>query len=44
MIKNVNMFIDSGRDGDWERHLQAVQDLLLIFCESDSINYLHYGS
>ena len=43
MMKKSKMLIASKRDGDWEGHFQAVQDLLPIFCESDSINYLHYG-
>ena len=38
------MLIVSDRDGDWEGHLQVVQDLLPIFCESDSINYPRYES
>ena len=42
MIKKLKILIASDRDGDWEGHLQAVQDLLPIFCESDSINDLRY--
>ena len=38
MKKNLKMLIDSDRDGDWEGHLQVLKNLLLIFCESDSIN------
>ena len=44
MIKKLKMLIASDRNGDWEGHLQAVQDLLPVFCESDSFNYLRYGS
>ena len=36
--------LSSPRGEDWEGHLQAVQDLLPILCESGSINYLRYGS
>ena len=36
--------VDSDTDEDWEGHLEAVQALLSIFCESDSINYLRYES
>ena len=43
MMKKLKMLIASKRDEHWEGHSQAVQDLLPIFCESDSINYLHYG-
>ena len=41
MLKNL---VPADRDGNWERHLQAVQDLLPIFRESDSVNYLRYSS
>ena len=30
--------------GDWEAHLLAAQNILPIFREFDSINYLRYGS
>ena len=38
------MLIVSDRDGGWERHFHTVHNLLSTFCESDSINYLRYGS
>ena len=41
MLKNL---VSADKEGNWERHLEAVQDLLLIFCESNSINYLRYSS
>ena len=41
LLKNL---IASDRDGEWEGHLQAVQDILPIFRECDSINYLRYAS
>ena len=41
MLKNL---IAADREGDWEGHLQAIQDLLPIFCESGSFNYQRYGS
>ena len=44
MIQKLKMLISADRDGDWNLHMQAVQDLLPIFAESDSINYLRYGS
>ena len=43
MMKKLKMLIASKRDEHWEGHSQAVQDLLPIFCESDSINYPQYG-
>ena len=41
MLKNL---VSPDREGNWERQLQAVRDLLPIFCESDSINCLCYSS
>ena len=32
------------REGNWEAHLQAIQDLLPVFHVSGSINYLRYAS
>lgn len=32
------------RNGDWEGHLHSVQELKPVSRESDSINYLCYGS
>ena len=36
--------IAADRNGDWNGHLQAVQDVLPLFQECDSIHYLRYGS
>ena len=36
--------IAADREGNWEAHLQAIQDLLPIFCKSGRFNYQHYGS
>ena len=41
MLKNL---IAADREGNWKGHLQAIQDLLPIFCESGSFNYQRYGS
>ena len=41
MLHNL---IAPDREGDWEGHLQAVQDLLPVFCEADCINYLRYAT
>ena len=46
-IDNVNCIkalIAADRTGDWEGHLDAVENLLPIFCGCDSINYLHYAT
>ena len=47
LLRNVNhlmALIAADRDGDWEGHLMAVQNLLPIYRECDSINYLRYAS
>ena len=41
IIKNL---IASDREENWHGHLQAVQDLLPIFRETDCSNYLRYAS
>ena len=40
MLHNL---ILADRDGDWEGHLQAVQDLP-VFWEADCINYLRHAT
>ena len=40
-LKNL---IVTDREGNWEAHLQAIQDLLSIFFKSGSFNYQRYGS
>ena len=40
-LKNL---IAADREGNWEAHLQAIQDLLPIFCKSGTFNYQLYGS
>lgn len=40
----LQCIIAADRNGDWEGHLIAVQQLLPMFAECDSINYLCYGS
>ena len=41
MMKNL---VAEDRNSDWEAHLQSVQDLLPVFRECDSLNYLRYAS
>ena len=36
--------VAADREGDWEGHLLAVQNLLPVFGECGSINYLRYAS
>ena len=43
-ILSLKNFIVADRNGYWNGHLQAVQDLLPLFRECESINYLRYAS
>ena len=46
-VDNVNCIkalIAADRTGDWEGHLDAVENLLPIFRGCDSINYLRYAT
>ena len=43
-IENLKKLIAADGDGDWHGHLRAVTNLLPLFAECDSINYLRYGS
>ena len=43
MVEVLEDLAPAEREGDWEAHLLAVQNLLLIFREFDSIIYLQYG-
>ena len=43
-VAHLKALIAADRNGDWEAHLLAVQNLLPIFRESDSINYLRYAT
>ena len=44
IAKKIKNLIAAGRNGDWETHLQAVQELISVFAECDSIHYFRYGS
>ena len=44
LTSKLKNFIVADREGNWEAHLQAIQDLLPIFCKSGSFNYQRYGS
>ena len=39
----LKALITADREGDWQVHLQAMQNLLPVFRECDSINYLRYA-
>ena len=40
IAKKIKNLIAADRNGDWEAHLQAVQELIPMFAECDSIHYL----
>ena len=44
MINRLQNLVSADREGNWDNHIQAVRDLLPIFIEADSINYLHDAS
>ena len=44
IAKKIKNLIAPDRNGDWEAHLQGVQELIPIFAECDSIHYFRYGS
>ena len=44
MTNRLQNLVSADREGNWDNHIQAVRDLLPIFIEADSINYLHYAS
>ena len=43
-IDTLKRLISADRRGDWSAHLQAVQDLLPVFHQCHSINYMRYAS
>ena len=40
MTNRLKNLVSADKEGDWDNHVQAVKDLLLIFIEADSISYL----
>ena len=44
IAKKIKNLIAADRNGDWKAHLQAVQELIPVFAECDSIHYFRYGS
>ena len=44
LVKLLIVLIAADRTGDWEGHLDAVENLLPIFRGCDSINYLRYAT
>ena len=44
IVSILKALIAADREGDWQAHLQAMQNLLPVFRECDSVNYLRYAS
>ncbi|KAG8173414.1 hypothetical protein JTE90_021680 [Oedothorax gibbosus] len=44
LVNLLKFLVAADRNGDWDSHLQAIQNLLPVFREFDSINYLRYVS
>ena len=44
LVTKLKKLICVDRNGDWEGHLHVFQELMPVFRESDSINYLCYVS
>ena len=40
----LHYVISADGEWDWEGHLQAIQDLLPVFCEAGCINHLRYAT
>ena len=43
IVSILKALIAADREGDWQAHLQVMQNLLPVFRECDSINYLRYA-
>ena len=44
IVSVLKALIAEDRESDWHAHLHAMQNLLPVFRECDSINYLQYAS
>ena len=44
IVSILKVLFAADREGNWQVDLQAMQNLLLVFRECDSINYLRYAS
>ena len=44
MTNRLRKLVSTDRAGNWDNHIQAVRDLLHVFIEAGSINYLRYES
>ena len=44
IVSILKALIAADREGDWQAHLQAMENLLPVFRECDNINYLRYAS
>ena len=47
LLKLVNIFkifISAEKEGNWKGHLQAIQDMIPVFCPTGSVSYQRYCS
>ena len=44
LINLVEMLVAADRDSTWKLHVTVVEELMLVFSEFDSINYLRHAS
>ena len=44
IVSILKALIAADREGDWQMHLQAMQNLLPVFRECDNVNYLRCAS
>ena len=44
LINLVEMLIAADRNGNWKLHVAVVEELMPVFLEFDSINYLRHAS
>ena len=39
---NIKKLIFADREGNWKGHLQAIKDMITVFCQTGSVNYQRY--
>ena len=39
LVNILKVFISADWEGNWKSHLQAIQDMTPIFCQTVSVNY-----
>ena len=44
LVNILKHLISADREGNWKGHLQAIQDMIPVFCQNGSVNYQRYCS